>query len=70
MKTQVIFSELGEVDGSTMTFHLALEPRERWSVHVEVFPLPDGEPVAPLFAEIRFGEERAPGRLLEGLHYY
>jgi glycogen debranching enzyme len=65
LKTQVIFSERGEVNGSTMTFHLALEPRERWDVHVEVFPLPDGEPVAPRFAELRFGEE--VGRVRDSL---
>jgi len=57
LKTQVIFSQRGEVDGSKMVFHLALEPRERWDLHVEVFPLPDGELVAPRFAELRFGEE-------------
>jgi glycogen debranching enzyme len=56
-KTQVIFSERGEVDGSRMIFHLDLDPRERWDLHVEVFPLPDGELVAPRFAELRFGEE-------------
>jgi glycogen debranching enzyme len=65
LKTQVIFSERGEVNGSTMTFHLSLEPRERWGVHVEVFPLPDGEPVAPRFAELRFGEE--VGRVRDSL---
>jgi glycogen debranching enzyme len=65
LKTQVIFSERGDVDGSTMTFHLALEPRERWGVHVEVFPLPDGELVAPRFAELRFGEE--VGRVRDSL---
>jgi glycogen debranching enzyme len=65
LKTQVIFSQRGEVDGSKMTFHLALEPRERWDVHVEVFPLPDGEPVAPRFAELRFGEE--VGRVRDSL---
>ena len=65
LKTQVIFSKRGEVDGSTMTFHLALEPRERWDLHVEVFPLPDGELVAPRFAELRFGEE--VGRVRDSL---
>src|SRR6266542_3001686 len=65
LKTQVIFSERGEVDGSMMTFHLGLEPRERWSVHVEVFALPDGELVAPRFAELRFGEE--VGRVRDSL---
>jgi glycogen debranching enzyme len=57
IKTQVIFSQRGEVDGSRMVFHLGLDPRERWDLHVEVFPLPDGELVAPRFAELRFGEE-------------
>jgi glycogen debranching enzyme len=65
LKTQVIFSERGDVNGSKMTFHLALEPRERWGVHVEVFPLPDGELVAPRFAELRFGEE--VGRVRDSL---
>jgi len=65
LKTQVIFSERGEVDGSKMTFRLSLEPRERWGVHVEVFPLPDGELVAPRFAELRFGEE--VGRVRDSL---
>ena len=57
LKTQIVFSERGESEGSTMTYHLALAPRERWSLHIDVFPLPDGEQVAPRFAERRFGEE-------------
>jgi glycogen debranching enzyme len=57
LKTQVIFSKRGECDGSTMRYALALAPRERWDLHVDVFPLPDGEQVAPRFAERRFGEE-------------
>jgi glycogen debranching enzyme len=65
LKTQVIFSERGEVRGSVMVFHLSLEPRERWGLHVEVFPLPDGELVAPRFAELRFGEE--VGRVRDSL---
>jgi glycogen debranching enzyme len=65
LKTQVIFSQRGEVDGSRMVFHLALDPRERWDLHVEVFPLPDGELVAPRFAELRFGEE--VGRVRDSL---
>ena len=65
LKTQVIFSQRGQVDGSRMVFHLALEPRERWDLHVEIFPLPDGELVAPRFAELRFGEE--VGRVRDSL---
>ena len=65
LKTQVIFSQRGQVDGSKMVFHLGLDPRERWDLHVEVFPLPDGELVAPRFAELRFGEE--VGRVRDSL---
>jgi glycogen debranching enzyme len=65
LKTQVIFSERGEVNGSSIRFRLGLEPRERWQLQVEVIPLPDGELVAPRFAEQRFGEE--VGRVRDSL---
>jgi glycogen debranching enzyme len=65
LKTQVIFSERGEVNGSSIRFRLNLEPRERWNLHVEVIPLPDGELVAPRFVERRFGEE--VGRVRDSL---
>jgi glycogen debranching enzyme len=65
LKTQVIFSERGNVNGRTVKFHLELEPRERWDLGVEVIPLPDGELVAPRFAERRFGEE--VGRVRDSL---
>src|SRR6266487_57641 len=65
LKTQVIFSERGEVDGSKMRCPLALGPRERWKLNVEVVPLPDGELVAPRFIELRFGEE--VGRVRDSL---
>jgi glycogen debranching enzyme len=64
-KTQVIFSERGEASDSHMRYRLTLEPRERWQLHVDVFPLPDGEQVAPRFAERRFGEE--VGRVRDSL---
>src|SRR5204862_5358987 len=60
-----IFSQRGEVDGSTVRFRLALQPRERWDLDVEVIPLPDGELVAPRFAQRRFGEE--VGRVRDSL---
>src|SRR5207245_4712113 len=65
LKTQVIFSQRGAVNGSTADFRLSLEPRERWHLNVEVIPLPDGELVAPRFAERRFGEE--VGRVRDSL---
>jgi glycogen debranching enzyme len=65
LKTQVIFSRPGDADDSSMRYRLALEPRERWDLHIDVFPLPDGEQVAPRFAERRFGEE--VGRVRDSL---
>ncbi len=65
IKTQVIFSEPGEATDSQMRYRLSLQPRERWQLHVDVFPLPDGEQVAPRFAERRFGEE--VGRVRDSL---
>jgi glycogen debranching enzyme len=65
IKTQVIFSERGEASDSLMRYHLTLQPRERWQLNVDVFPLPDGELVAPRFAERRFGEE--VGRVRDSL---
>src|SRR5256712_6570750 len=65
VKTQVIFSQRGEVDASTVKFRLALQPRERWNLDVEVIPLPDGELVTPRFAQRRFGEE--VGRVRDSL---
>src|SRR5436190_20443617 len=65
IKTQVIFSEPGEASDSHMRYRLSLQPRERWQVNVDVFPLPDGEQVAPRFAERRFGEE--VGRVRDSL---
>src|SRR5207248_10026564 len=55
----------GEVNGTRMKFHLKLQPRERWNLDVEVIPLPDGELVAPRFAQRRFGEE--VGRVRDSL---
>src|SRR5947207_2780633 len=65
LKTQVIFSEPGKVNDSTITFTVALEPRESWELHVGVFPLSDGEEVAARLAERRFGEE--VGRVRDSL---
>ena len=65
LKTQVIFSRARRGRRLERVYHLALEPRERWDLHVDVFPLPDGEPVAPRFAERRFGEE--VGRVRDSL---
>ena len=65
LKTQVILSQRGDVEDSTVRYHLELAPRERWELGVEVIPLPDGEEVAARFAERRFGEE--VGRVRDSL---
>jgi glycogen debranching enzyme len=65
LQTQVIFSQDGRVEDSTVRFALALEPRERWELSLEVFPLTDGDEVTPRFAERRFGEE--VGRVRDSL---
>jgi glycogen debranching enzyme len=65
LKTQVVFSQRGEVEDSRVVYQIALEPRERWELQVDIFPLPDGEPVAPRFAERRFGDE--VGRVRDSL---
>jgi glycogen debranching enzyme len=65
LKTQVILSQRGDVEDSTVRYHLELAPRQRWELGVEVIPLPDGEEVAARFAERRFGEE--VGRVRDSL---
>jgi glycogen debranching enzyme len=65
LKTQVIFSQAGDVVDSSISYRIELEPRERWQLHVDVFPLPDGEEVTTRVAERRFGEE--VGRVRDSL---
>jgi glycogen debranching enzyme len=64
-KTQLVFSKAGEAVDSHMRYHLSLQPRERWELRIDVFPLPDGEPMTQRFAEQRFGEE--VGRVRDSL---
>ncbi len=65
LKTQVVLSREGEVADSAVRYRIALDPRERWELHVDVFPVADGELVTPRFAERRFGEE--VGRVRDSL---
>jgi glycogen debranching enzyme len=58
-RTQVILSQRGRVDGSTVTYHVELEPRERWDLRIDVVPSLDSEQVVPRAAERRFGDELA-----------
>jgi glycogen debranching enzyme len=57
--TQVVLSERGETDGSTVTYRVELEPRETWRLRADVIPAPDGHRTAVQVAERRFGEELA-----------
>ena len=58
LRTQIIFSRTGEVDGSGITFPVELQPRERWEVRIDVVPVSDGDVLVPTMVERRFGEER------------
>jgi glycogen debranching enzyme len=60
--TQVVFSRLGEPDGSTMRWNVTLEPRARWDVRLDVVATVEHERVAPRVAERRFGDELARAR--------
>jgi glycogen debranching enzyme len=57
--TQVVFSERGEVDGGCVRYRIALAPRERWRLRVDVIPAVDGTRTNPARVERAFGDERA-----------
>ena len=58
-RTQVVFSRPGEADGSTVRYRIALGPRERWDLRMDVIPSPEGTEVHPSTAERQLGDERA-----------
>jgi glycogen debranching enzyme len=55
--TQVLLSEPGEVNGSSVRYTIALEPRQAWRLRADVIPSADGVKVAVAHAERRFGDE-------------
>ena len=57
-RTQVVLSRPGEVDGSSVLYRIALEPRERWELRMDVIPCPEGTEVHPSATERQFGDER------------
>src|SRR5436190_2623399 len=57
IQTQVIVSDPGRADGTGVRFDVALEPRERWQLRVDIFPSLDDEELTPFSAERRFGQE-------------
>src|SRR5262249_29810720 len=59
-RTQLLFSQLGEVDGGTVRYLVQLEPRGRWELVTDVVAQADGDGADPRAgAPHRFGEELA-----------
>jgi glycogen debranching enzyme len=59
-RTQVLFSQLGEVDGGRVRYRVELEPRGRWELVTDVVPQADGNGADPRAGgPQRFGEELA-----------
>ncbi len=65
LRTQIILSQRGNVNDSSVTFPVQLAPRERWQLRVDVVPGNAEDVIAPLQVERRFGEER--GRVRDSL---
>ena len=55
--TQVLLSESGEVNGSSVRYSIALEPRQAWRLRADVIPSANGVRVAVAHAERKFGDE-------------
>ena len=55
--TQVVLSQPGEVNGSSVHYAIKLEPRQEWRLRADVIPSADGARVAVGQAERRFGDE-------------
>jgi glycogen debranching enzyme len=55
LRTRVVLSQAGRIDGETVAFDLSLDPKELWELNVEVHPALDG--VGDLDVE-RLAEER------------
>jgi len=55
--TQVLLSESGDVNGSSVRYSIALEPRKEWRLRADVIPSTNGVRVAVAHAERRFGDE-------------
>jgi glycogen debranching enzyme len=58
--TQVVFSQLGEVNGGSISYRVELEPRGRWELVTDVVPQANGNGSGPApIGPHRFGEELA-----------
>jgi glycogen debranching enzyme len=58
LRTQIILSQRGTVNGSSISYAISLEPREAWEVRIDVVPVAEGDELVPHAVERRFGEER------------
>ena len=65
LRTQIVLSRPGDVDGGSVRYPISLGPHERWEVRVDVVPTSGEETLVPRTVERRFGEER--GRVRESL---
>jgi glycogen debranching enzyme len=65
LRTYVVLSRVGDVDGSSVSYAISLGPHERWELRVDVVPTSTAETLVPRTVERRFGEER--GRVRESL---
>jgi glycogen debranching enzyme len=64
-RTQIILSQLGTVNGASISYPIELGPRERWELRIYFVAVAEGEAVVPTLVERRFGEER--GRVRDSL---
>ena len=58
LRTQIILSQIGNVNGSSVAFPVQLEPRQRWELRIDVVPAHADSVAPPIQVERRFGEER------------
>ena len=65
LRTQIILSQIGDVNGSSVTFPVQLAPRDRWELRMDIVPAHEDDVVPPRQVERRFGEER--GRVRDSL---
>jgi glycogen debranching enzyme len=65
MRTQIILSQRGHVDGSSVSFPVQLAPRARWELRIDVIPWSHGDVLMPHAVDRRFGDER--GRVRDSL---
>ena len=58
-RTQVLLSLRGTVEGGVVRYRVALAPRERWQLRVDVIAAQNGDGVTPRLTERHFGDELA-----------